>query len=306
MPAEVLEFSSRLGQDWRLGLKPSRNAMNYRHIYHAGNFADVVKHAILALVLAHLKGKEAPFFVLDSHAGLGAYDLAAEEAARTGEWRDGIGRLMAAPEPIAELSDYLAAVRGLNPDGRLRWYPGSPALAAGLSRPQDRLALVELHPEDHRALKRRFAGDSRIGIHGGDGYRALKALLPPPERRGVVLIDPPYESADEIARLRKGLAEALARWRSGIFLLWYPIKRQAAAERFLADLAMLGPPPVLVAEITLPPGIEEGRLAGSGLAIVNPPWKLDSTLASVLPRLGAILAPGGGYRLDWLVPETTT
>ena len=278
--------------------------MNYRHSYHAGNFADVVKHAIVALVLAHLKRKDAPFFVLDSHAGLGAYDLAANESEKTGEWRDGIGRLLAEPNPPKELGDYLAAVRSLNPEGDLRHYPGSPALAAQLTRPQDRLAFVELHPEDHATLKRRFAGDRRVGVHHGDGYAALKRLLPPPERRGLVLIDPPYEAGDETKQLRQGLAEALRRWRGGIFILWYPIKRRSVVDRFHADLAMLGPPPTLVAEVTTRLGEDGDRLAGSGLAIVNPPWQLDQALAVLLPRLASILADGGGrHRLDWLVPE---
>lgn len=280
--------------------------MNYRHSYHAGNFADVVKHAVLALVLAHLKGKEAPFFVLDSHAGTGAYDLAAAPAEKTGEWRKGIGRLLAEASPPEELAEYLAAVRRLNPEGGMRWYPGSPTLAALLTRPQDRLAFVELHPEDQAALKRRFAADRRVGIHLGDGYAALKGLLPPPERRGVVLIDPPFEAGDETTLLRRGLAEALRRWRGGIFLVWYPIKRRPVVERFHADLAMLGPPPTLVAEITVRNGGGDERLAGSGLAIINPPWRLDAALTTLLPRLAAILAPGEGrHRLDWLVPEVS-
>jgi len=275
--------------------------MNYRHSFHAGNFADVVKHAVLALVLEHLKRKETPFFVLDTHAGTGLYDLAASEAERTGEWRGGIGRVIEAPPP--ELEAYLAVVRDLNPEGGLRWYPGSPALAARLTRPQDRLAFVELHPEDHATLRRNFARDRRVGVHHGDGYGALKALLPPAERRGLVLIDPPYESADEIEQLRRGLAEALRRWRSGVFLLWYPIKDPHAAERFHADLAMLGPPPTLVAEISLG-GKSGGRLAATGLAIVNPPWQLDVALIALLPPLAEILAPGeGDSRIDWLVRE---
>ena len=279
--------------------------MNYRHTYHAGNFADVVKHAVLALILAHLKRKDAPFFVLDSHAGIGAYDLAAAEAEKTGEWRAGIGRLLAEPSPPEELADYLAAVRRLNPEGGLRWYPGSPALAALLTRPQDRLAFVELHPDDQGALRRRFSRDHRIGIHHGDGYAALKGLLPPPERRGLVLIDPPYEAGDETALLRQGLADALKRWRGGVYVIWYPIKRRSVVDRFHADLAMLGPPPTLVAEITLRQDRDGERLAGSGLAIVNPPWQLDRALATLLPRLAAILPPGEGrHRLEWLVPET--
>jgi len=287
--------------------------MNYRHTYHAGNAADVVKHAIVALILAHLKRKDAPFFVLDSHAGLGTYDLAAAEAEKTGEWRSGIGRLLAESSPPEEVAEYLAVVRRLNPEGGLRWYPGSPALAAALTRPQDRLAFVELHPDDQGALRRRFVNDRRVGIHHGDGYAALKSLLPPPERRGLVLIDPPYEAGDETTVLRRNLGEALKRWRGGIFVIWYPIKRRSVVDRFHADLAMLGPPPTLVAEVTVRNGEdskrrtsgESERLVGSGLVIVNPPWQLDGALATLLPQLAAILAPGiGRHRLEWLVAET--
>jgi 23S rRNA (adenine2030-N6)-methyltransferase len=268
--------------------------MNYRHAYHAGSFADVVKHAVLALVIGHLRRKEAPFLVLDTHAGIGAYDLAGIEAGKTGEWQHGIGRVLAAPEPPAALAPYLDAVRGLNPDGTLRWYPGSPALARALMRPQDRLALVELHPEDHAELKRRFAGESGIGIHHMDGYTALKALLPPPERRGCVLIDPPFEVKDEVPRLCRGLAQALRRWPTGTILVWYPIKARPAVDRFLAEIAMLAPPPTLVAELLLRPADDPFRLNGTGMLVINPPWQLDQALADLLPWLAAVLAPECG------------
>lgn len=278
--------------------------MNYRHTYHAGNFADVQKHALLALVIEHLKRKDAAFLYADTHAGIGAYDLGSEQAGKTGEWQGGIGRVLAEAGPPAELRPYLDAVTALNPAGGLRYYPGSPALAAALARPGDRLALCELHPEDAVTLRRNFAADSRVGVHHMDGYTALKALLPPPERRGLVLIDPPFEVRDEFERMRKGLAQAIRRWPTGLYALWYPIKARDPVERFHADLAMQGLPKTLVAEVMMRAGDDPTRLNGAGLVLVNPPWKLDESLAALLPWLARVLAPESGFsRLDWLVPD---
>ncbi len=275
--------------------------MNYRHAYHAGGFSDVVKHAVLALALSHLRRKDTPFLALDTHAGVGRYDLAGPQAEKTGEWQGGIGRVLASPAPPPALGPYLDVVRRLNPDGGMRWYPGSPELARTLLRPGDRLSLVELHPEDVAELKRLFAGDRQVGIHHMDGYVALKALLPPPERRGLVLIDPPFEVKDEVERLRAGLGRTLKRWPTGIYLIWYPIKARAAIERFHADIAMLAPPPTLAAELLLRPADDPFRLNGTGMLIVNPPWQLDQALAELLPWLAANLAPDSGtWRIDWL------
>lgn len=278
--------------------------MNYRHAYHAGNFADVHKHATLALVLEYLKRKETPFLYADTHAGIGDYDLASVQAEKTGEWKGGIGRVLAESQPPAELIPYLDAVRALNPDGGLRFYPGSPAVAAALARPCDRLALCELHPDDAATLRRRFAADRRIGIHHMDGYVALKAMLPPPERRGLVLIDPPFEVRDELQRMRAGLVQAMKRWPTGGYALWYPIKDRAAIERFHADLAMLGPPKTLAAELMIRSGDDPARLNGCGLVVINPPWKLDEALANLMPWLAKVLAPDeGSHRVEWLVPD---
>lgn len=278
--------------------------MNYRHAYHAGNFADVIKHATLALVVEHLKRKDAPFFTLDTHAGIGAYDLASIPAEKTGEWRQGILPVMEAPGHPPELEPYLEAVRALNGDGGLRWYPGSPALVRALLRPIDRMAAVELHPEDAEILRARFFGDRQVGIHHMDGYQALKALLPPAERRGMVLIDPPFEVRDEFDRIRKGLIQAQKRWPTGLYGIWYPIKGRAPIDRFYADLSMSGLPKTFAAELLVRPDDDPTRLNGCGLVLVNPPWKLDEALSNLLPWLAAVLAPGtGGHRLDWLVPE---
>lgn len=278
--------------------------MNYRHAYHAGNFADVHKHATLALVLEHLKRKDAPFLYADTHAGIGDYDLASVQAEKTGEWKDGIGRVLAEAAAPDELAPYLDAVRALNPEGGVRFYPGSPAVATALARPSDRLALCELHPEDAETLRRRFAADRRIGIHHRDGYEALKALLPPPERRGLVLIDPPFEVRDEFQRMRAGLTQAVKRWPTGVYALWYPIKNRAPIDRFHADLAMLGLPKTLVAELMIRRGDDPARLNGCGLVVVNPPWKLDESLAALMPWLAKVLAPEqGSQRVEWLVGE---
>jgi 23S rRNA (adenine2030-N6)-methyltransferase len=278
--------------------------MNYRHVYHAGNFADVFKHAVLALIVSHLGRKEAPFFTLDTHAGIGAYDLDSIEAGKTGEYRGGVARVLDAAGHPAELAPYLAAVRALNAGGRLRWYPGSPALVRALLRPQDRMAVVELHPEDCDLLRRRFAGDRQVKVHHMDGYAALKALLPPPERRGMVLIDPPFEVKDELERLQDGLRQAFKRWPTAAYVVWYPIKGREPVARFHAALAAEGGPPTLVAELLIRPDDDPFRLNGCGLALVNPPWKLDEALAGLLPWLTATLAPQqGSHRLEWLIGE---
>ena len=284
-----------------------RRCVNYRHAYHAGNFADVLKHAVLALALAHLKRKETAFHVLDVHAGTGLYDLAGAEAGKTGEWAGGIGRLIGdAPlDPVLaeRLAPYLDVIRALNPNG-LRLYPGSPRLALALMRPQDRLTAVELHPEDAAALQRNLAGDPRAKALTLDAYLALKALLPPRERRGLVLIDPPFEAADEFARLIRGLREALKRWATGIYLVWYPIKDPAQTDDFAGRMAEIGLPKTLRAEL-FADAPKDSRLNGCGLLIVNPPYTLEADLSALGPRLAARLAQGPGreFRLDWLVAE---
>jgi len=274
--------------------------VNYRHAYHAGNFADVLKHAVLALLLEHLRLKAAPFCVVDCHAGTGCYDLAGIEAGKTGEYRDGIGRLLAAGPLPALLDGYLAAVRAVNAgEPELRYYPGSPLIARSLLRPDDRLLLSELHPEDSQALRRLFTGDRQVVVHRDDAYAALKALLPPAERRGLVLIDPPFEATDEFRRLLRGLGQALRRWPTGIYAIWYPIKDRQPVEAFLAELALLGRPG-LVAELCRFPADSAERLNGCGLAILNPPWRLDEALATLLPALAGALEAKGGTRLSQL------
>ena len=283
--------------------------MNYRHAFHAGNFADVVKHAVLALILEHLGRKPAPVFVLDTHAGAGRHDLASDAARRTGEADGGIVRVLAAltgGEPPPVLAAYLATVTRLNEGngGAPRWYPGSPRVARALMRPGDRLVLAEAHPEDAATLKREFAGDAQVAAHQRDGYLALKAFLPPPERRGLVLIDPPYEDAGEAGRLVAGLQAAHRRWPTGVYALWYPIKERPWVWRLHDALAATGIPRQLVVELTIRPEDDFRRLNGCGLVVVNPPWRLDESLRELLPWLrGALADRDGGWRVDWLVPE---
>lgn len=278
--------------------------MNYRHAFHAGNFADVFKHALLAVLLQYLKTKDKPFFVLDSHAGLGLYDLSDERSLRTGEWRDGIARVLTRPGAPEALAPYLAAVSGVNEGDGLRWYPGSPRLIRDFLRVQDRLSAVEMHPEDARLLADEFAGDPAVKIHAMDGYSALKSLVPPPERRGLVLIDPPFEETDEFARLARGLKEAHRRWATGIYMLWYPIKSREAVAAFHTEIAALALPRTMVVELRLEADTPN-RLVGCGVILVNPPWTFEAEATEILDFLVKALgrSSGASRRIEWLVPE---
>lgn len=282
--------------------------MNYRHAYHAGNFADVVKHAVLALVIEHMKQKPAPFRVIDTHAGIGLYDLTAEQAQKTGEWREGIGRLMRADlsaEAAKALASYLDSVRALNPEGMLLRYPGSPLIARDLLRAEDRLVLNELHPEDQAELAQLFARDKQVKVMALDAWTAVKALLPPPERRGLTLIDPAFEVQGELQRLLEALQQGMRRFASGTFLLWYPIKEVRVAAAFRQKLAALGLPKVLAIEFMIRGSEDETRLNGAGLIAVNAPYTLVGTLQVLLPELVKILAQGkgAGFRLEELGHE---
>lgn len=278
--------------------------MNYRHAYHAGNAADVLKHAVVALVIEHLKAKQAPFAVIDVHAGRGDYDLDGVEARKTEESLDGIAALFGKPAPHAAFAPYLDAVAALNPDGALRRYPGSPRLARLLMRPQDRLVCAELHPDEHLALKAAFAGDSQVAVHLQDAYAGLKAFLPPKEKRALALIDPPFEQPDEFERMADGLERAYRRCPNAIYLLWRPIKERPAIWRYQEALAATGIPRILTVELTVHDENTHLRLNGSGLEIVNPPWRLGEVLREALPLLRAALPhDGGGTKVAWLVGE---
>lgn len=282
--------------------------MNYRHAYHAGNFADVMKHAVLTRVLIHLRDKPAAFRVIDTHAGAGLYDLGGVEAGKTLEWRDGIGLLMDAEleEPVrALLAPYLDAVAALNPAGALTVYPGSPALTQSLLRPQDRLIACELEPQAAAALSRQLRGDARARAVAIDGWTALTAYVPPKERRGLVLVDPPFEQPQELSRLAQGLAAAHRKWATGCYLLWYPIKDAAEITAFARKLLRLEIAKTLRIELFPEISTDDKGLRGSGLIAVNPPWRLYEELEMLLPALGRILSRGATCRttLSWLVRE---
>jgi 23S rRNA (adenine2030-N6)-methyltransferase len=270
--------------------------VNYRHAFHAGNFADVVKHALLLDLLRAMQRKDKPFLVLDTHAGIGRYDLSSDSAEKTGEWRDGIGKLLAArPEPLA---DYLAMVK------KLGLYPGSPAIAAAVLRPGDRLIACELHPEDATTLKRNFRGCPGVAAHERDGYEALRAFLPPPERRGLILIDPPFERADEFAALEKHLCEAFEKFRTGVFTVWYPIKHRAPVREFFERLKSSNLRDVVATEFLRRPPTDPTRLNGCGLLVVNPPYGFVPVAETMLQAIQDVLGePGGSSVVERLIDE---
>ncbi len=304
--------------------------MNYRHAFHAGNFADCMKHALLVWLLRALMRKQAPVFVLDTHAGRGRYDLSSGPAERTGEWRAGIARLL--EDPPAELADYVGEVRAqglcpsacpspphpalspkdggeeknLSPGFYPGSYPGSPALIRALLRDDDRMACCELHPEDYAALKVEFARDPQVAVHRRDAWEALRALLPPAQKRGLVLIDPPYEDTEEFSHLAAGLRTGWSRFRTGVFAAWYPVKHRAPVRAFHTALAESGIRDIVAAELWLREPLDPTRLNGCGLAVVNPPFGFEEAapaiLQALLDRLGS-REPGEGIAVMRLVDE---
>jgi 23S rRNA (adenine2030-N6)-methyltransferase len=283
--------------------------MNYRHAFHAGNFADVLKHAVLVRILVHLRAKPAAFRVIDTHAGAGLYDLAGPEAGRSPEWRGGIGRLSTAPIDDATraiLLPYLDAVAGFNKAGEFTRYPGSPMLVRAFLRTQDRLIACETEANAAAQLARNLEGDRRCKAVALDGWTALNAFVPPKERRGLVLIDPPFEDAGDFPRLATALEGAHRKWAGGTYLLWYPIKDRSAPDVLARRLRRTGIAKILRAELTVDTSRDPGRLASCGLIVVNPPWTLASELADLLPVMANVLSDAGrgGSRLDWLAAES--
>lgn len=280
--------------------------MNYRHAFHAGNFADVFKHVLLTLAVESLKRKDKPFVVIDTHAGVGLYDLTGEQATRTGEWAKGIGRVMDDEDDLpAQLAPYLGAVKAENPDGGLRFYPGSPRLIQGLLRADDRLQLCELHPEDVRLLSGNMRRDLRVKVEHRDGYEALKAYLPPKERRGLVHIDPPFERGDEYVALLAALQDGVRRWASGTFCVWYPIKDPIEGGAFLSRLVDAGLPKLWTVEMFIRPPQGVPRLDGCGMVFVNPPYLVQTGVEAVMQSLTELLAleDGAFWTAEWLTPE---
>lgn len=283
--------------------------MNYRHAFHAGNFADVLKHVVLMMLVAHLKKKSAPFFYLDTHAGRGLYDLSEAQAQRSGEYKNGIGRLLEQPSRALppEVASYVQLVRESAGKGHsaITAYPGSPVIVATLRRPTDRLVLMETLPKEADALRAALGRQRLVSVNESDGYAALKAHLPPRENRGLVLIDPPYETDLEFDHVLAGLELAHERWPTGMYCIWYPVTDRAGPVRFRRDLERSGIRKVLDVTLRVLPDDAQVGMGGAGVVIVNPPWQLDARLGELLPQLHALLSPEGlgGTQVDWLVPE---
>ncbi|MDR6936269.1 MULTISPECIES: 23S rRNA (adenine(2030)-N(6))-methyltransferase RlmJ [unclassified Luteibacter] len=280
--------------------------MNYRHAYHAGNFADVLKHMVLVALIDALEQKASPFCYIDTHAGRGRYDLKGSEARKTNEADAGFGVLRTATGLPPLLWKWLEIVRACNEGDEMRFYPGSPWIAAHLMRPTDSAQLCELHPEEAGALRQLFHHDKRVHVHQRDGYEALNALVPPKEKRGLVLIDPPFEAQEaEFRTIEKSLKAAMAKWPTGVFAVWYPIKLRSHVQPFHRWLGKCGAKRVLAVELLLRPDDSPLRLNGTGMVIVNAPWKLDDALRDSLRLLPKLLGTPGEseYRLTWLVEE---
>jgi 23S rRNA (adenine2030-N6)-methyltransferase len=290
--------------------------VNYRHHFHAGNFADVMKHVLLVRLLRALQKKEKGLLCLDTHAGRGRYDLEAaaqgDSLARKPEWPDGIGRLWnrAAADLPESVADYVALVREYdrrhgNLETTPRFYPGSPWIAQMLARPIDRLALCEKPPPECDALRAEFSAARNASVHEMDGYVAMRAMLPPPERRALVLVDPPYEAQDEFAQVVAGLRGGLARFPTGVFAVWYPLTSRARLDDFFAELRALAPPPTLACELAIAGDGAPMKMRGCGVVVINPPWKFADEANPVLAFLARTLAqaPGADSRVDWIVPE---
>ena len=285
--------------------------MNYRHAFHAGNFADVIKHIVLVRILTYLQDKQAAFRVIDTHAGAGVYDLTSEEARRGGEWLTGIARVMQgrfSETTLPLVAPYLDIVRAFNPQRDLTVYPGSPLIARALLRPQDRLTACEVEPKARKQLIDALRRDAQARVVDLDGWTALPAFVPPKERRGLVLIDPPYEQKDEFERLAEGFTEAFAKWPTGSYMLWYPVKSRRATDtlaRHVAQAVGAGATPgkALRLEFSVAPQTAEAGLVSAGLLIVNPPWTLADELKAILPELEKPLGQGGAGRFRLETPK---
>ena len=278
--------------------------MNYRHAFHAGNFADVLKHAVIARIIVHLCQKPAPFRVIDSHAGSGLYDLTDEQARRGGEWLTGIARIMQArfsQTATSLLQPYLDIVRAFNPPGLLQTYPGSPLIARALLRPQDRITACEIEPAARKALIDALRKDAQARVVDLDGWVALPAFVPPNERRGLVLVDPPFEASDEFDRLADGFNSAFSKWPTGVYLLWYPAKSRRASDQLARQVAQTTASvrperTCLRLEFSVAPQAVDSALTSCGLLIVNPPWTLQGELKTILSELEKPLGQGGAGR----------
>lgn len=278
--------------------------LSYRHSFHAGNHADVVKHIVQSLILDALKQKEKPFVYHDTHSGVGRYDLQDERSEKTGEFKQGIARLWSRDDIPAEIASYIEAIKTLNDGDELRYYPGSPKVARTQIREQDRMVLTELHPADFPLLLQEFRGDRQVRIFKEDAFARLKASLPPKERRGVVLIDPPYELKHEYMDVVKAIKESYKRWATGTYAIWYPVVYRENIDKMLKGLENLGIRKILQIELGVEPDTEERGMTASGMIVINPPWKLESQMKTILPWLQQVIAPNHGHHtVEWVVPE---
>ncbi|NAW56656.1 MULTISPECIES: 23S rRNA (adenine(2030)-N(6))-methyltransferase RlmJ [unclassified Vibrio] len=278
--------------------------LSYRHSFHAGNHADVVKHIVQSLILNALKQKEKPFVYHDTHSGVGRYDLTHEWAEKTGEYKQGIARVWQQQDIPQEIQSYLDAIRQLNNGDTLRYYPGSPRVARAHLRTHDRMVLTELHPSDYPLLEQEFHRDRQVSIYKEDGFSRLKASLPPKERRGLVLIDPPYEMAREYRDVVQAIYHSYKRWATGIYAIWYPVVNRCDIEDMIEGLQGLGIRKILQIELGVAPDTNEHGMTASGMIVINPPWKLESQMNEILPFLKEAIAPATGhYKVEWIVPE---
>lgn len=279
--------------------------LSYRHSFHAGNHADVLKHTVQSLIIEALKEKEKPFLYLDTHAGAGRYLLSGEHAEKTGEYLEGIARLWQQDDLPTELEPYMTAVRHFNRSGQLRYYPGSPLIARQLLREQDRLHLSELHPSDFPLLRAEFQKDERARVVRENGYQQLKSQLPPASRRGLILIDPPYELKSDYQDVVKGIQEGYKRFATGTYALWYPVVLRQNIKRLVHALEESGIRRILQIELAVRPDSDQRGMTASGMIVINPPWKLEGQMRSVLPWLHQVLVPEGtGHTsVNWIVPE---
>lgn len=278
--------------------------LSYRHSFHAGNHADVLKHIVQSLILNSLQQKEKPFVYHDTHSGVGRYDLTHEWSEKTYEYKQGIARIWQQDNIPAELDSYLDAIRQLNQGETLRYYPGSPRVARAHLREQDRMVLTELHPSDYPLLEQEFHRDRQVSIYKEDGFARLKASLPPQERRGLVLIDPPYELAKEYRDVVRAIAQSYKRWATGIYAIWYPVVNRCDIDDMLEGLQGLEIRKILQIELGVAPDTNERGMTASGMIVINPPWTLESQMQTILPFLKQAIAPATGhYKVEWVVPE---
>ena len=280
--------------------------LSYRHSFHAGNHADVLKHIVLMLILENLKLKDKGFYYLDTHAGVGRYQLSSDEAEKTGEYKEGIGRLWERTDLPQEISHYVDLIKNLNFGAKaLRYYAGSPLIAAQLLRPQDRALLTELHPRDFPLLRNNFKEFKNVSVKCDNGFQQLKATLPPKERRGLVLIDPPYELKEDYDLVVKAAEEGYKRFATGTYAIWYPVVLRQQTKRIFKGLQASGIRKILKIELAVRPDSEQLGMSASGMAVINPPWTLENQMKAMLPYLVKTLVPEGtgSWTVEWITPE---